>query len=155
MPNKAKNCEVRKKLRHLFKTQNLGILATLGKTFPYQSIVAFAATEDLKNILFSTRRMTSKYRNLKKSPKVSIFIDNRSNSENDFQDAIGLTAIGNANELRGSEREKAISLFVRRHPSLEKFVSSSGNSIFIVKVRVFYMVMKFQEVVEIRTAELE
>ena len=146
-----KKSEIRKKIKDLFKTQNLGILATLGKTFPYQSIVAFAATDDLKNIIFTTNRMTSKYRNLKNSSKVSMFIDNRSNREDDFKDAIGLTALGNANELRGTQREKAMTQFIRRHPSLKEFVSRPDSSIFIVKVTVYYLVMHFQEVIEIRT----
>lgn len=146
-----KKSEIRKKIRDLFKTQKLGILATLGKSFPYQNIVAFAASDDLKNIIFTTKRMTSKYKNLKNSPKVSMFIDNRSNRENDFHDALGLTAVGNANELRGREREKTISKFIKRHPCLEEFVSTPNSSIFIIKVRAYFLVMHFQEVIEIRT----
>ncbi|HCE45022.1 MAG TPA: flavin-nucleotide-binding protein [Lentisphaeria bacterium] len=145
-----KKSEIRKKIRNLFKTQNLGILATLGKTFPYQSIVAFAASPDLKNIMFTTNRMTSKYRNLKNSTKVSMFIDNRTNKEEDFQGAIGLTALGNANELQGSQRKKAMSQFIRRHPGLKEFVASPESSIFIVKVNIYSMVMHFQEVIKVR-----
>jgi uncharacterized pyridoxamine 5'-phosphate oxidase family protein len=146
-----KKGDIRKKIRDLFKTQKLGILATLGKAFPYQNIVAFAATDDLKNIIFTTKRMTSKYKNLKNSSKVSMFIDDRSNRENDFYDALGLTAVGNANELSGPQREKAMSKFIKRHPCLEEFVSTPNSAIFIVRVRVYFLVMNFQEVIEIRT----
>lgn len=146
-----KKSELRKKIRDLFKEQNLGVLATLGETFPYQSIVAFTVTNDLKNIMFATKRMTSKYKNLKKSPRVSMFIDNRSNRESDFQRTIGLTALGDAQELQGTQRDKAILKFIKRHPCLEEFISSQNSSTFIVKVRVYYLVEHFQEVIEIRT----
>ena len=80
-----------------------------------------------------------------------MFIDDRSNRENDFYDALGLTAVGNANELSGPQREKAMSKFIKRHPCLEEFVSTPNSAIFIVRVRVYFLVMNFQEVIEIRT----
>ncbi len=141
---------IRKKIRGLFKTQNLGILATLGRTYPYQSIVAFAASSNSKSIIFTTSRKTSKYRNLKNSARVSMFIDNRTNREEDFKDAIGLTALGNANELQGLQRKKAMSHFIRRHPGLKVFVSSPDCSIFIVRVKVYCLVMHFQKVIKER-----
>jgi hypothetical protein len=91
----------RKTIADLLTAQKLGILATLGQAYPYQNIVAFAASGDLKNILFATRRSTSKYRNLKMRKQVAIFIDDRSNRETDFQQATGVSAFGGARELRG------------------------------------------------------
>jgi general stress protein 26 len=79
----------RKTIADLLTAQKLGILATLGQAYPYQNIVAFAASGDLKNILFATKRSTSKYRNLKSRKRVAIFIDDRSNRETDFQQATG------------------------------------------------------------------
>jgi uncharacterized pyridoxamine 5'-phosphate oxidase family protein len=140
----------RKTIADLLAAQKLGILATLGQTYPYQNIVAFAASGDLKNILFATRRSTGKYKNLKRRKRVAIFIDDRSNRETDFQQAAGMTAIGHALELRGRGRERSAQLFLRKHPSLREFLSASDCALFAIRVRVYYVVLHFQDVFEVR-----
>jgi hypothetical protein len=140
----------RKTIADLLSAQKLGILATLGPTYPYQNIVAFAASGDLKNILFATRRATGKYRNLKTRKQVAIFIDDRSNRETDFQQAAGLTAIGRALELRGRVREKSAKLFLRKHPSLRGFLSAADCALFAIRVRSYHVVLHFQDVFEVR-----
>jgi uncharacterized pyridoxamine 5'-phosphate oxidase family protein len=140
----------RKTIADLLSAQKLGILATLGQTYPYQNIVAFAASGDLKNILFATRRSTGKYKNLKSRKRVAIFIDDRSNRETDFQQAAGMTAIGHALELRGRDRERSAQLFLRKHPSLREFLSASDCALFAIRVRVYYVVLHFQDVFEVR-----
>ncbi len=112
--------------------------------------MAFAASGDLKNILFATKRSTSKYKNLKRRKRVAIFIDDRSNRETDFQQATGITAIGRALELRGRNREKFAKLFLRKHPSLREFLSASDCALFTIQVRAFYVVLHFQDVFEVR-----
>jgi len=134
----------------LLSAQKLGILATLGQAYPYQNIVAFAASGDLKNILFATRRSTSKYKNLKNRKRVAIFIDDRSNRESDFQQATGITALGAAQELRGRGREKSARLFLRKHPSLREFLAAPDCALFTIRVRSYYVVVRFQDVVEVR-----
>jgi nitroimidazol reductase NimA-like FMN-containing flavoprotein (pyridoxamine 5'-phosphate oxidase superfamily) len=140
----------RKTIADLLSAQKLGILATLGEAYPYQNIVAFEASGDLKNILFATRRSTGKYKNLKRRKRVAIFIDDRSNRETDFQQAAGMTAIGHALELRGRDRERSARLFLRKHPSLREFLSASDCALFAIRVRVYYVVLHFQDVFEVR-----
>ena len=140
----------RKTIADLLSAQKLGILATLGQAYPYQNIVAFAASGDLKNILFATKRSTSKYKNLKSRKRVAIFIDDRSNRETDFQQATGITALGGALELRGRVREKSAKLFLRKHPSLREFLSAPDCALFTIRVRAYYVVLHFQDVVEVR-----
>ncbi|MCX6556085.1 MAG: pyridoxamine 5'-phosphate oxidase family protein [Candidatus Aminicenantes bacterium] len=141
---------LRKTIADLLTAQKLGILATLGTAYPYQNIVAFAASGDLKNILFATKRSTSKYKNLKSRKRVAIFIDDRSNREMDFQQTTGVTALGGARELRGRGREKFAKLFLRKHPSLREFLSASDCALFSIQVRAYYAVLHFQDVVEVR-----
>ncbi|MBF0122380.1 MAG: pyridoxamine 5'-phosphate oxidase family protein [Candidatus Omnitrophica bacterium] len=141
---------IRKKIAELLTGQKLGILATLGKDYPYQSIVAFSGSRDMKHILFATKRATSKYRNLKDRAQVSIFIDNRSNQETDFLDATGMTAIGDARELNGAVRKKFMGFFLRKHPSLEEFLTGPDCALFMIKVRVYYVVWHFHKVMEVR-----
>ena len=141
---------LRKTITDLLTAQKLGILATLGQAYPYQNIVAFAASGDLKNIFFATKRSTSKYKNLKRRKRVAIFIDDRSNRETDFQQATGITALGGALELRGRNREKFAKLFLRKHPYLREFLSASDCALFTIQVRAYYVVLHFQDVVEVR-----
>ncbi|MBF0387872.1 MAG: pyridoxamine 5'-phosphate oxidase family protein [Candidatus Omnitrophica bacterium] len=142
--------DVRKKIAKLLIEQKLGVLATLGKDHPYQSIVAFSASRDMKHILFATKRATSKYKNLKDKAQVSVFIDNRSNQESDFSDATGMTAIGDARELNGAARKKSMGLFIRKHPALAEFLASPDCALFMIKVRVYYVVWHFHQVREVR-----
>jgi len=141
---------LRKKISGLLDGQKLGILATLGREYPYQNIVAFAAGRDLKTICFATRRNTSKYRNLKRCKRVAMFIDDRLNREADFHDATGLSALGVAEELRGAGRAGSMRSLLRRHPDLKGFFSDPDCALFAIRVRVFYLVMRFQEVIEVR-----
>jgi len=141
---------MRKTIAGLLDAQKLGILATLGQTYPYQNIVAFAASADLKNIVFATKRSTSKYKNLKNRKRVAIFIDDRSNRETDFQKTTGVTALGGALELRGLGREKFAKLFLRKHPYLQEFLLASDCALFSITVRAYYVVLHFQDVVEVR-----
>jgi uncharacterized pyridoxamine 5'-phosphate oxidase family protein len=143
---------LRKTITNLLTAQKLGILATLGQAYPYQNIVAFAASGDLKNILFATRRSTNKYKNLKSRKRVAIFVDDRSNRETDFQQATGITALGGALELRGRGREKSAKLFLSKHPSLREFLSAPDCALFSIRVRAYYVVLHFQDVVEVRMA---
>ena len=140
----------RKTIADLLSAQKLGILATLGQAYPYQNIVAFAASGDLKNILFATGRSTGKYKNLKSRKRVAISIDNRSNREADFQQATGITAIGRALELRGRVREKSAELFLRKHPSLRELLSAADRALFTIQVRAYHVVLHFQDVFEVR-----
>lgn len=141
--------EIRKKIKQLFESQKLAILATIGKSYPYQNIVAIASSSDLKSIIFTTKQATSKYKNLKRSKKVSIFLDDRINKESDFKDASGLTAIGNASEASGVQKDKALLQFLKIHPYLKEFTESKDCSVFIVKVKIYYLVVRFQEVIEV------
>lgn len=142
--------ELRKKIAGLLGGQKLGILATQGRSYPYQNIVAFAAGRDLKTIVFATRRATSKYRNLKLRRRVAVFVDDRANREADFQDATGLTALGVAGETRGEERTRSARLLRRRHPFLKEFLAAPDCAIFVIRVRTYIVVLRFEKVIEAR-----
>src|SRR5210317_310286 len=91
--------QVRKDINHILNSQQLGVLATYGSEYPYTSIVGFVATDDLNYILFATFRDTRKYGNIQTDTHVSILMDNRSNSAEDFSNAQALTALGIAEEI--------------------------------------------------------
>ena len=79
---------LKKLLNDLFSSQPLAVLATQGKGQPYGNLVAFAATDDLKSLLFATARATRKYANITTDPRVAMVIDSRTNQKTDFQRAV-------------------------------------------------------------------
>jgi nitroimidazol reductase NimA-like FMN-containing flavoprotein (pyridoxamine 5'-phosphate oxidase superfamily) len=71
--------DLKSRLEALLRTQQLGVLSTQYKGQPYASLVAFAATEDAKYLLFATTRSTRKYANMESDSRVAMLIDSRSN----------------------------------------------------------------------------
>ena len=142
--------QLKKLLRELFRSQLFAALATQQLTRPYNNLVAFAATDDLKNIIFATRRATHKYSNLLANNNVSMLIDNRTNRDSDFRNAVAVTAVGSAEEVRESELEGLLSLYLIKHHNLEKFVHSPESALFKIKVKRYYAVRNFQEVMELK-----
>jgi len=78
-----------------------------------------------------------------------MLIDNRSNQETDFGEASAVTVLGTAEELLGSERERYLQLYLKKHPYLEDFVTAPTCALIRVKVEKYIMVTQFQEVREI------
>jgi len=142
--------ELRELLNGLFASQKLAVLATHQDGQPYSNLVAFAATDDLNVLLFATTRATRKYRNLAADPRVSMLMDNRSNRESDFHDAVAVTATGRAEELQDAERRGYSDLFLRKHPHMKEFVLSPTCALVRMQVDCYYVVRYFQTVVELR-----
>jgi nitroimidazol reductase NimA-like FMN-containing flavoprotein (pyridoxamine 5'-phosphate oxidase superfamily) len=145
--------ELRQRLGALVESQRFAVLSTQSGGQPYSNLVAFAATDDLKHLLFATPRGTRKYANLSREKRVAILVDNRSNEESDFRDAIAATATGTAEELSGPEKEALLARYLEKHPTLEGFVSSPTSAFFKVSVDVYYVVSRFQKVMELRVSE--
>ncbi|MBN1375302.1 MAG: pyridoxamine 5'-phosphate oxidase family protein [Dehalococcoidia bacterium] len=142
--------QLKKLLKDLFRNQLFASLATQQLTRPYNNLIAFAATQDLKEILFVTRRQTHKYTNLLLNNNVSVLIDNRSNSDTDFRSAIAVTAVGSAEEVKESEKEHLLKLYLIKHHSLEKFAHSAESALFRIKVKKYFIVRNFQDVMELK-----
>jgi nitroimidazol reductase NimA-like FMN-containing flavoprotein (pyridoxamine 5'-phosphate oxidase superfamily) len=137
------------RIKTVLKGQRLGILATMGADYPYQNIVSYAVSSDLRKIIFATARATMKYANIRRCPRVAMFIDNRKNTEQDLLEAVGITALGDAKELSGAEERRGKRSLTASHPYLEDFVLSPGIALFAIRVKVYYAVSRFQDVEEV------
>ncbi|MCQ1535214.1 pyridoxamine 5'-phosphate oxidase family protein [Methanosarcina sp. KYL-1] len=137
------------KLRKLFETQPLAVLATQSETAPYVSLVAFASDEKLKYILFSTTKATRKYENLSANPVVSLLIDNRKNTIEDFRDAVAVTAMGKIEPVEDFERKIMENIYLMKHPHLVDFLHSPTNAFLKIHVEKYIVVTRFQHVVEV------
>jgi len=133
-------------VRGLLASQPLAVLATQGGGQPYASLVAFAPSSDLASLYFATTRATRKYANLHEERRVALLVDNRSNRESDFREAIAATATGFAQEVIGGEREPIQALYLAKHPNLGPFVSSPECALFRVRVETYVVVQQFQQV---------
>ena len=141
--------EYKKDLKSLFETQPLAVLATHGEGQPYTNLVAFVASKDLKVLYFATSRGTRKFANLSADSRVSMLMDNRSNQVSDFREAMAVTATGRAIEIKGEEKEEVMAAYLAKHPHLEEFISSPSCAIIKILVESYYMVTRFQKVIEI------
>ena len=137
------------KLKNLFDSQKLGVLATQQKKNPYTSLVAFACSDDMKQIVFATSKATRKFANIISNPSVSFFIDNRSNRAIDFRKAIGVTALGAVRQITKNKNSKLIKLYLSKNPQLDSFIASRSCAFLCIDVKSFYIVERFQNVTEV------
>jgi len=142
--NKAK-----RDLLSLLNSQPLAVLATQNQGQPYASLVAFATSDDLKSLYFATTRSTRKYANLSSDSRVAMLVDNRSNQASDFRWAMAATATGTAKEIDPLKRTNALDLYLARHPHLRDFVQAPTCAFCEVRVQTFFVVTRFQNVVEV------
>jgi nitroimidazol reductase NimA-like FMN-containing flavoprotein (pyridoxamine 5'-phosphate oxidase superfamily) len=142
--------QIRKILIQLFSSQKLGVLGTHQAGQPYGSLVAFAAVPGLKSLVFATTRATRKFANLQADSRVSMVLDNRSNRVADFRKAVAVTALGRAKEVKGRARKKIAKMFLAKHPHLKEFVDSPTCALVKIRVEVYYVVWRFQNVFEWR-----
>lgn len=140
------------RLRALLQTQGLAVLSTQGGGQPYSSLVAFAVTPGLGELLFATTRTTRKFHNLASDPRVSLLVDNRTNREADFSEAMAATAVGPAQEVSGEALAALRPVYLARHPSLADFLAAPACALVRVRVEAYYVVQRFQEVRVLRPA---
>jgi len=129
-----KSAQLQSLLRELFASQKFAALATEDVGKPHNCLVAFAATDDLRNLLFTTSRDTSKYRNIVAESRVAILVDSRSNQDSDFRNSIAVTATGKAKEAKGKERDRLLGSYLAKHPQLADFANVSENALIKVEI---------------------
>jgi heme iron utilization protein len=136
-------------IKAIFEDQLLAVLSTRERDQPYSNLVCFAATDDLRCLVFATPRATRKYANIKADSRVAMLVDNRGNVAADIDKATAVTVLGAAWEVEGEERENLLTRYVDRHPHLHPFVSSSATALFKVEVGKYVVVNSFQHVREL------
>jgi len=142
--------QMKKTIGDLFGSQQLAVLATQQEGQPYASLVAFAATQDLKELLFATARSTRKFTNLTQDSRVSLLVDSRSNRDADIHQAMAVTAIGTAEEAEEMDRGRYLMIYLAKHPHLEEFVKAPSCALIRVRVASYNLVSRFQKVMEIQ-----
>jgi nitroimidazol reductase NimA-like FMN-containing flavoprotein (pyridoxamine 5'-phosphate oxidase superfamily) len=146
--NPKDETSIREAVKRLLAKQKLACLATSKSERPHTSLVAFAATADLKTILFATTKSSRKYAYLRANDRVSMLVDDRTNRITDFEEGTAITVIGRAKELDAHGKNTYLKLYVEQHPNLREFVESEQSSLFGVEVETYRVVTRFQHVDE-------
>lgn len=136
-------------LRELIEKQPLAVLGTQNEDGPYTSLVGFAATSDLRHLLFATGRSTRKHANLLVDARASMLVDDRRNEVADFTQASAATALGTVEEVAASEREAFEAVFLAKHPHLESFIAAPSCVRLRLRVSRYVVVTSFQHVIEL------
>ena len=145
----SEESELENLIIELFESQKLAVLGTQNQGQPYANLIAFAASEDLKSLYFATTRATRKYANIEADARVTVLIDNRSNQDSDFSQAAAVTATGTAQEVVASKRGEVLAIYLAKHPMLKDFVQSPSCALLQIKVATYYLVRRFQNVMEL------
>jgi len=145
----SEELELEQLIRALFESQKLAVLGTHKEGQPYANLIAFAASKDLKILYFATARATRKYANIEADARVTVLIDNRSNQDSDFSQAAAVTATGTAQEVVDAKRDEVLATYLAKHPMLEDFVRSPTCALLQVEVQTYYLVRRFQNVMEL------
>lgn len=139
---------VQEKILGLLDSQKLAVLSTQRDGHPYSSLMAFAFTTDLHNIVVATGTATRKHQNIIQESRVSLLIDNRSNNDNDVHAAMALTVQGLAQMVKEAEKDSFLNLYLNRHPYLEEFLASPSTALFKIHVYEYFLVSQFQKVMQ-------
>lgn len=125
------------------------MLATEKDGGPYGNLVAFAVTDDLKELIFVTSRKTRKFQNIASNPKIAILVDNRSNEMADLNTATAVTAIGFATEASEAERDALQNFYVGKHSNLTEFVTAEDSAVIKMKIEKYIVVSGLNNVIEL------
>ncbi|MFU8795932.1 MAG: pyridoxamine 5'-phosphate oxidase family protein [Dehalococcoidia bacterium] len=130
-------------LRQVLTAQYFAVLNTVGEGSPHSNLVSFAVTDDLRSLVFVTRRDTRKYTNMQENHGVSLLVDNRSNKPEDISEATAIEVVGTAREDTDSSSDLKAFL-IDRHPQIRRFVEAAETAIMVVRVKE-YIISGFDE----------
>ena len=141
--------DVKNVLEDLLDSQPLAVLATQGDGQPYTNLVAFAFSQDLQSLFFATAQSTRKFANLSADPRISMLVDNRTNNPSDFRWAKAVTVTGKAEKIDKEKEVEIKEAYLGKHPHLKDFLDSPSCALIRIRVETYYLVTRFQEVMEI------
>ncbi len=135
-------------LRRIFARERFAVLATATNDQPETFLMAFAATDDLQQLVMVSRRNTHKVDQLIANPRVALMVNTCTNEPSDTEEAVAVTATGYAFEVQAAQREDLVEIYVAKHPYLADFVSAADATILCIDVAHYRIVMQFQNVLD-------
>lgn len=145
--------ELKKILTDLFSSQKYAVLATVHESAPQTHIVAFTAHANLATMIFVTPRKTTKFKNIQANPAVSLFVDSRTNSVSDINNAIGVTVLGKGFERSSGNKSPLIEIYREKYPHLSDFLDSPECAVIELEVNYYIIVQNFQDTITVDMRE--
>jgi len=140
---------IRDKILELAQGQLFGVLCTQNNQQPYGSMIGFALSNDLKNVVFATPKPTRKYKNLTNCKNVALVVNNREKHPTDLMKIQAFTATGKAEEiLKYNSQSSWVKMLVNKQSYLSEFLESPTTALFRIKIFRYFYVCSFQEVRE-------
>ena len=133
-------------IERALSASRLAVLATEGAGQPHASLVAVTPVRPPHELVFATYRNTRKYGNLTANARVALLMHCMETDLSGLQDAIVLTATGEAMEAAGTRREALAGLHVQTHPDLASFLGSPDCAVFCVAVQSYQVVRGIDDV---------
>lgn len=140
---------IRALLEELLRSQTLGVLSTHEGGQPYASLVAYAVSEDLRALVFTTATATRKFANISADNRVAMLVNNTVNAVEDFHRAAAVTALGRVQVVAPEAASDDLKLFLAKHPYLKAFAESPTTAMLRIAVDRYIIVKQFQKVIEI------
>lgn len=148
-PNGENAITLNEDIRKLLESQEFAVLATRGEDITVTSLITFASSFDLKNLVFATPRDTGKFNLISSDENISILVDDRSLQQDSINKISALTITGKARILSNeNEIFEWGGLLLKKHPNLNSFLKTPTSAIILVEVIRYHYVKKFQEVWE-------
>lgn len=125
----------------LLTGNDLLVLATTGPEGPHTSLMAYAASDDGREVYLATARESRKWTNIQFDPRVSLLIDDRTLKLPQSRESIqALTVSGIHVPLaEGPEAEAVHKLLLRRHPGLDVFLGCPGGCLLRIRALDFLL----------------
>jgi len=136
------------RIRELLAENRFAVLATRDDSGTFCSLVSYLETDDLKSLVFPTRKNTRKFRELCRYSRISLMVDKRPPAGDRVSRGEALTITGEAVPLRGAEAAARIRSFGQRHPDLKSFLREPDVRLVQVHVKKYRLVRHFEQVSE-------
>jgi len=147
--------DIAQRLRRLARRSRFSALATLSSDGPHLSLIAFAITADLREIVFATPRNTAKYMNIIADPRVSILLGAGEGKAISVMHAEAIALDGKASVVRRGKRRNSLEeLLLAIHPELKDFLAAPTTALVAIKVETSTHVEDFQRV-SVRSTDRE
>lgn len=126
------------KIKKLIRDGDICVLATVSGGKPHCSLMAYASDEDCREIYMVTQRESTKFRNLKENPSVSLLIDTREQHQGTNRpEAKALTVGGVFEPIEEVKRSYVTTMLLERHPHLKVFLDHPNAELLCIKISSF------------------
>ncbi len=122
------------RMKDLLRSKAFCVLATVADDAPHCSLMAYVADAPCQHLYMVTRKDTTKFRNLRQNPRVSLLVDTRDEPEEERR-TLALTVAGRIEPVEGTtELRRFRSALQERHPGLGPILENTEAAVLCVRI---------------------